>query len=493
MIERGTLSAQKYSGEQLVNFLKQRGSSSNSKIEEEPEVDEVKLAEVLNLEVPGLDVTKEANLLLDDDWSRGNLLVDHLYFQEATEVQVAPLAGTVEEPLGAPATPGKKRSHRQLSARMLVPPNPMAPKTTRATITYNIITCPLEDGSDKVGRLIIKTDLVFHDTPYCDCFHVREQLTLEALPDGSGTSVKKGFALIFCKRTMMKGVIESSSLQSQKAAATGFEDFLKSRGKGLPTLSRKILSDGSTASPNDSDANSAKSSKRSGPPTLPSLLGSRTLSTKSLGSPRSGIVVEVWELQRRLTLFHTKWQAPFLPHDGEKSWRWVDKDYRRHEWLSGPWAQVVESDEPPLKVPKSFQAEGDWEVVKTEGSDADGWMYGVDLYQNDDMWYSHPTWFHCRRRLWRIVVEDLDGQSPLTRSITGPLLSPINAKGSISLCRALLMFFALVLLLAVAFGSGWYFRDMSAQKAIGLTSAATCASSSSDLLAPDGTYAPSTL
>eukprot|EP00913_Durusdinium_trenchii_P023860 g22408.t1 len=31
------------------------------------------------------------------------------------------------------------------------------------------------------------------------------------------------------------------------------------------------------------------------------------------------IVFEVWELQRRTTMFHDDWRAPFLPHDGQKT------------------------------------------------------------------------------------------------------------------------------------------------------------------------------
>lgn len=28
--------------------------------------------------------------------------------------------------------------------------------------------------------------------------------------------------------------------------------------------------------------------------------------------------LQVWELQRRTTMFHDDWRAPFLPHDGQK-------------------------------------------------------------------------------------------------------------------------------------------------------------------------------
>lgn len=38
--------------------------------------------------------------------------------------------------------------------------------------------------------------------------------------------------------------------------------------------------------------------------------------------------LKVWELQRRTTMFHDDWRAPFLPHDGQKPHGWIEMGER---------------------------------------------------------------------------------------------------------------------------------------------------------------------
>lgn len=137
-------------------------------------------------------------------------------------------------------------------------------------------------------------------------------------------------------------------------------------------------------------------------------------------------VADLYELQRRQTLFHKTWQAPFLPHD---SWqglsRWVDPDYGRHPWIDCSQAEADLSDEPPLLAPVNCpQADGSlWAVDVSPGStDEEGWQYAVDFYVSDSQWGPESGMFHCRRRRWRCMLEpsSADGQSELFGSSLQP-------------------------------------------------------------------------
>jgi hypothetical protein len=140
--------------------------------------------------------------------------------------------------------------------------------------------------------------------------------------------------------------------------------------------------------------------------------------------PRSRLV-DIWELQRRTTLFSNSWYAPFLPHDRIKRWRWVDKDYIKHPWTVGSKEAASIRDEPPLEAPTSWRKCGAWvifdPVSKVSGThnedsiaskgvaDGEGWEYAPDFHRSNTFWStSHISSisFHCRRRLWRCHFEE---------------------------------------------------------------------------------------
>jgi hypothetical protein len=123
-------------------------------------------------------------------------------------------------------------------------------------------------------------------------------------------------------------------------------------------------------------------------------------------------VVDIWELQRRTTIFQQDWGAPFLPHDRKKRWRWLDLDYRLHPWsCSGSRKTFAACEEPPLAPPPSWRQCTKWTVLPSSGSEqsSGGWEYAVDFYQDDNLWSSSKTaaaGCHCRRRLWRCTFEE---------------------------------------------------------------------------------------
>jgi hypothetical protein len=203
------------------------------------------------------------------------------------------------------------------------------------------------------------------EIPFCDQFHVQERISLEPMPDGNILVVKE-FGLEFSKDTFAQSLIEAMLRVWQQKAGSQLLDFLRQRATGAS----------STAPP-----------------------------------PR---VVEVWELQRRLTLFHVTWTAPFLPHDGEKQWRWVDTRYRKHPWTLGTQCSSAGAAVPPIRPPMLTLAaieanvsdKAEWAVVRTQGPcDADGWQYANEFYEGDALWDEASTFCHCRRRLWRRCLD----------------------------------------------------------------------------------------
>eukprot|EP01012_Entosiphon_sulcatum_P008275 TRINITY_DN14437_c0_g1_i1.p1 TRINITY_DN14437_c0_g1~~TRINITY_DN14437_c0_g1_i1.p1 ORF type:complete len:607 (+),score=70.69 TRINITY_DN14437_c0_g1_i1:107-1927(+) len=117
-------------------------------------------------------------------------------------------------------------------------------------------------------------------------------------------------------------------------------------------------------------------------------------------------LVELWENQRYYPL--KGWSTKLLPTD---RWQWSDKTGRyclRREALLLPtdWEWVDGAD---------------WAVDKGEGSDADGWYYGVDFTQSIRSCNSSKGWKDCvRRRKW---------QRPMVPRPTGqPLPLPPEGK-----------------------------------------------------------------
>mmetsp|Transcript_18160 Transcript_18160/g.42444 ORF Transcript_18160/g.42444 Transcript_18160/m.42444 type:complete len:594 (-) Transcript_18160:4-1785(-) len=117
--------------------------------------------------------------------------------------------------------------------------------------------------------------------------------------------------------------------------------------------------------------------------------------------------VKVWEVQRRYTIWNEEWHTPFLPHDGDKKWRWMMLErgyYIRHPRLpTSLTLDDMETDQPPIASMKFLGRNRTcrWTPEVSDLTDADGWQYAVDFSAS---WSKAPASFsHVRRRCWRPV------------------------------------------------------------------------------------------
>lgn len=267
--------------------------------------------------------------------------------------------------------------------------------------------------------------------------------------------MSKAFGIVFSKRTFVQSMIQSNTLAQQKKSADRLVDFVHQR-----------VGDGSASSiASGSVPRSLSQSTSDGNGTLPRDMVTRTR------------LVEVWELQRRVTLFHSTWQAPFLPHDGEKQWRWVDMAYQRHPWSVGDKAACSSRTFPVLELPAGWKPrEGckGFEVAAPPGpSDSEGWQYGADFYASSELWYSDPTWFHCRRRLWRMEVE-VEGVGDM-ETVVAPNTQRASTRSRFFTAFALLL---VLLVLLIIFGGAQ--TPASLWGASILSSPASCIEGQSD-------------
>jgi len=112
-------------------------------------------------------------------------------------------------------------------------------------------------------------------------------------------------------------------------------------------------------------------------------------------------VLEVYELERRI--IGGSWQTPFMPTDGEASWRWVDAAGYRHPHLDKRLRhdreKVAMQQKPPCQLDSLFKPISEWAVVKGAGADAQGWRYGMAWISST--WDAAPEVYHVvRKRRW---------------------------------------------------------------------------------------------
>lgn len=319
------------------------------------------LVKVASERVHGLDLQLEAERLLAEEWRSGCLVLDLLEAAGADGIEVKPWR----------AAPGAgqdaRRAFREAAVASLPVPTkgPMVPKTTRSNYGYEVQV----SGKDQVKSVCIDMTVSLLDTPYCDCMVVTERFLLEAAEDGEGVVASKFCGLTWVKRTMLQSTIEAANAKQQQKNGELFIDLLRRR-----------------ASPT---------------------------------SPEPSVtVVEVWELQRRFSMFHQTWQAPFLPHDGDKRCRWVDARFRRHPWGRRTTAvSAALASRPPLCPPGGWPEKSErWSVVLTPGGPCDegGWQYSFDFLEDPAVWGAQAEFAACRRRLWRCSVpESTEAESVL--------------------------------------------------------------------------------
>ncbi|CAE8692874.1 unnamed protein product, partial [Polarella glacialis] len=294
-------------------------------------------------QVTGVQFEPLVQDFLAESWNEDTFMLG-LYLREgATEVSTLPWLDVGDGP-----SPSCSSSVcvRQVTIRLRVPPSPMCPSTTRSTVTFRVSAT---SEGNVFNKLVIESSCVSHDIPFGESFYVQERYELLPLSTpGDGVQVKKSFRLKFLKGAGFMGSI------IQKAAS----------------------------------AEQAKSGS-----VLVSALESRRPPCAGSGAEREEMdescSVKIWELQRRATIFHTEWHAPFLPHDGDKRWRWVDDTFQKHRWTRpSERGESADAERPPLASQEGWVPGGQWSVQSAaDGTgDADGWQYAIDFHRGDDWW-----------------------------------------------------------------------------------------------------------
>ncbi|CAE7888046.1 unnamed protein product, partial [Symbiodinium microadriaticum] len=395
---------------------------------------------VLCAHVKALSLQQVEDALLADDWAAGCLIWDYWDRHGVRDFKTEPWHWDTPPKPGARTTSGSRKA----AMIMPVPPQPMCPKETRVSVSYGLGLSHDDQGRDIVR---LKSSAVSHDVPYGDHFSVEENI--EMVREGDGVLVTKSFSADFVKRTFLRSMIESSIKNSQKDTCEKLMIVLQSYAEdmspvnvGSPTscTPRPRSSNSGIFGMIDDDESSMEDAVSIGDdgfesaeedPVISAALagvdddmdGSLVSALPSivdflgdLGDTISSIAAntwvkhnaiknvdlrcEVWEVQRRTTMFHEDWRAPFLPHDGQKQARWVDTRFHKHPWLLTKTSVSAAAAVPPLEPPPAMREKGEWTINPDGPADKDGWQYSTDFHRTVSKWGAKSTIGLCRKRRW---------------------------------------------------------------------------------------------
>jgi len=367
--------------------------------------------QIMEASIQGLDFSALVAELLAETWDDDQVLVAYFLKQGATELSPGPWTGQGLDPLDSDSQAGSAADSydselvfgpvvrvRELDMRMPVPPGPMCPKTTRMTMTYMF---SLELAGQDGCIMRVESSAVSHDVPFGSNFLVQERTNFQTLADGIGVHMVKHCRVVFVRSCgFLKSRIETASIEGCTKGAGELVDMLRSHrpkeDSSPADQSRSVAHDGASSRSGVCDGDASSQS---------------VVHWFREQSHRSTVVVGLWELQRRATLFHSEWHAPFLPHDGRRRWRWLDGSYVKHPWTKAVRREeVAASTFPPLSPPKGWTVWDTWSVDKSRShgpTDGDGWQYANEFYKNDRRWSASPIGHHVRRRFWACgFVED---------------------------------------------------------------------------------------
>jgi hypothetical protein len=300
--------------------------------------------------VPLLRIQPVAEKLREDSWTQGCFLMDLWLSFNATDFQAGPW--TWEPGSKNDVKTGCWCGKREVS--MLYPvaiKAPMCPSVTRLIILYTI--------SKDSRSLRIVSSLVNQDIPYGDYFSVEEEVLLQSEEDG--VRVTKSWSAEFVKRTFFKSAIESQIKDSQVETCQHVMNILRQYAAtmGSPTVEIEQDSDVCDIKELDVEADVSEEDAVDGEYVafetcletveVETRIRSRTYTdekarSRTHTSEKSSLHssddedipfdeapfdVDVWELQRRTTIFQDDWRAPFLPSDVENRARWMTDKYKK--------------------------------------------------------------------------------------------------------------------------------------------------------------------
>jgi len=307
---------------------------------------------LLEASIPDLELELISKQLVAEDWSiEDSLILEFFHALGGTEMNWSP---SIDESDGAATV-----KIRELTMMMPVPPAPMCPKATSMTVTLRVCV-----NNGPQASVTIEQSAVSHDVPFGSNFIVQDRTVLASEQANSVVSVTRSCRVVFLKSCgFLKSKIQSGVVTGQTSSGDIFLGLLRKRAP-MPIV--RVRSDLSHV-------------------------------------PKH--IESVWEVQRRTTIFNADWRAPFLPHDRNKRWKWLDDSYNRHGWLAGSRDDVAAAETPPLVPGVGLTPCGDWTVRSgsnemSHNTDEDGWQYAIDLYRGDSHYGTGKTGMSVRRRLW---------------------------------------------------------------------------------------------
>lgn len=344
---------------------------------------------ILKVHVPLLQLEPLAMELLAEEWPEGSLVQNLYQRQGCTEVQVHPWL----DELSNAATPrtNEEVRIREVTLVAVPPPRPMCPTSTRMTVTFRVKTTSADNACN---LLVLELSSMAHDVPFGENFAVQERIQLTQLSDG--VHMEKYFRIVWIKSVGLLGsVIRSQAALCQVETGNLFVSLLQGLSTRPGVRIRQVSHD--QADPQSPRPYEVTVKRKSG---------------AMKDGPTTTCTVHIWELQRRPTLFHTSWIGFFLPHDGQKRWRWVDTSYQKHPWTRcQEQAQAAAMDTPPIAPESGWEPEVDWSICTgtADGTgDQDGWQYAFDFYLDDWWWNPVNSAHHVRRRLWTRKFKKID-------------------------------------------------------------------------------------
>lgn len=260
---------------------------------------------------------------------------------------------------------------------------PMLPKQTAVTCTFVVVVSPnlLSDVGDDEGTIDIYVSKVTFGIPMAERFVVHEKIRFRPIPDGTGTSIN-------CKSSARLVFLANCGIFAKRIQAAAMLACRKRTEKLVDCLRvHDSCEKEETAKPD-----------------------SFILDT---------ICHTVWELQRRRFPYMDSWQHPFLLHDGERRWKWVDSNMTdKHPLLEFTDRKAaVLHESPPLSAPDGWQGVGVWQLSISPRTDPDGWQYAFDFGRHEGGWVPHNTGGFVRRRQWsRQYIRDSEATAEAFQS-----------------------------------------------------------------------------